>query len=1332
MPKFTLKSVLLGTLGVAGGLFVAYKVALALTAFSPAAQPIGYVAQDEVTSFNLKSGNEVLFRGQYEREFWSGTVLAYRVDSAGNLTGGTAWWEGDAGELISLQNFDSGRKIATMKDDGTPVAFRFANLSGTQQGYLTSEAVLNYLRGDRSNEIPAAGGSMRQRVSVVGDIVHTRPYYVPDATNPTVFVGSNGGMLHAINASNVGGEGGRERWAYVPSMLLPKMKNLTADPYVHDYYVDGQINVATITAGNKRVLVGGLGAGGKGLYALNITGSAGLAAASEADAAAKVMWEITPTRLNYAAPTVNNAYVNLGYTYGEVTIAKVMSGGSAVDAVIVGNGYNDGVGNYAGCSHATPNYENCGGNYAAYLYIINANTGQLIQAIKAGPDGTALSPNGLWTPVALDTDGDGVVDRIYAGDLDGTMWKFDLASGVASALLTTSPAQAITSTPGVAVHPRGGYMVTFGTGKMLVTGDITDTSTHYVYGVWDGAPAANAALLSQTITERAYVKDGVTTRVRSVTSNQPNWASGVANHKGWRVALPSGEKVVGEGSFIENNRFYFTAFNPTISNPVPNTTSVVAGEAWLMELDYLSGGSTNLPFLDLSGNVKLDNDDRIKYIAGDTIPVGSAVGDPILTTDGIPVGKWISIGLLSQPILVQLTTLNDTFFNQNPDIVVPYPNIDRGVEGGHFDVEIYYGPRVNATAATATITVGTTGQTNNVPATLGAITLDGVTVVPALTIANLVNGTASSTNAETIRNRVTNGFSASRLGNVVTITAPTGISYNGKTLSVAAGTSQPITPAVVTPATAPSPGSLRIIDVNRNRSNVYIRCGLVEVIGPPGNISSSTSTNLATRLDDLFTKISGFTVNGYTTTCTKGGSPTSSLSCSIAAPAGASACTSFTTNQLDTNINTGPVGGTNPVQVTPASGWTDFAPALTVTAFSGATEASVSGNTCNNGGSRCTFREHDHEYDDIFDRTGINFLNASNPNFNLEKAIPSMTTQFKVLAQNQYLSPAVRLHIGNPAYLFNVDAGYIWIKNYQTSATLDLASVPTYTRATIGSLALNLPVDAFNNKDWWGGVNGLPADVRDGLHPTEYACVVRSYSATEDGNMYQPVVPPSTVTATGNGTPGYSASTTQLTATGVRHNGAVTLQIIKANTPNSAIELSIPGRPEYGWRVKAGEFANYVIAEYSIFHHTKHLGICYGEAGWTKNPPVDTRVCGAIDSTTTKRCAVPVDPGTATDPKIGNIGGGSAVDSITQTVVGDVTTTNIVFVSGLKARIVRTANADGSITIVTTTGTDLDDPSATTTTETIANKEGAVRSGGDERGLQARTGRISWRELVAP
>ena len=97
------------------------------------------------------------------------------------------------------------------------------------------------------------------------------------------------------------------------------------------------------------------------------------------------------------------------------------------------------------------------------------------------------------------------------------------------------------------------------------------------------------------------------------------------------------------------------------------------------------------------------------------------------------------------------------------------------------------------------------------------------------------------------------------------------------------------------------------------------------------------------------------------------------------------------------------------------------------------------------------------------------------------------------------------------------------------------------------------------------------------------------------------------------------------------------------------------------------------------------------------------------------------------DPKLGDLSGGGLIDSVTTVVVGDVTTTTIRYVGILNAAtIVRTVNGDGSITIVST------DVLGAKTEQRIANKAGAVKSGGDERGLQARTGRISWRELVAP
>lgn len=655
-------------------------LAAAGTAFVSAEQPIGYVAQVELSSDNLRSGSAVVFHGQFERKWWSGNLLAHRVDGTGTVDGDSGWWPGGAAELLDTQNHDTGRLIATMKDDGSRVGFRWNQLSDAQRADLGSGRILDFLRGDRSNESSTRGKPLRQRASVLGDIVHSRPYLVHDSTDPTIFVGANDGMLHAINAacasaaraSGCDVNGGKERWAYVPSMLLPGLKRLSVEPYVHDYYVDGQINVTTIAAGSKRILVGGLGAGGRGLFALDITASAGLAASSEADVARKIMWEITPTTVNHARPTLPNAYVNLGYTFGSITLARV----AKTDAVIVGNGYNDGAGVYDRCDHATPAYANCGGDYQAYLYVINAMTGQLISVIKAGNSGSATRPNGLSTPAAIDRDGDGSVDTVYAGDLHGTMWKFDIARGTAIALLTTSPAQAITSTPAVGIHPGGGYMVNFATGRMLTAADLEDSATHYAYGIWDGAPKANTELLTQTLSARDFSNGAVVQRVRRVTSNQPAWRNGPVRHKGWRVALLGAERVLGEGSFIESGRFYFNAYDPTTRAVAPAATGP-AGSNTMLELDYLTGGSPDQPFLDLSGKARPGDADRIRYEADDTMAAGRKVGEPIMSTDGIAVGRFIAAGALSQPVLARLGPLNEALFNHQADVRSPLPDIER-------------------------------------------------------------------------------------------------------------------------------------------------------------------------------------------------------------------------------------------------------------------------------------------------------------------------------------------------------------------------------------------------------------------------------------------------------------------------------------------------------------------------------------------------------------------------------------------------------------------------------------------------------------------------------
>ena len=1303
-------------------------------------QPVGYVASPTASGFVLSS-TQVAYIIDYSSQNWTGNLHAYPLSTSGVATKIDTWVaanndRGAAGK-IDEQNFDTGRNIVTM-NGSSKVAFRWASLSATQQTALGSANVLNYIRGDKRNELPAAAG-YRARADVMGDIIHSTPLHwehdhvtAGDVALRTVFVGANDGMLHAINAVT-----GTERFAYIPSMLIPKLSALSSASYKHKFYVDGQLVARrfTISGTSKSILVGGLGGGGKGLFALDITNASN----TETNAASSILWEISPTAKNGA---ITSDYKNLGHTYGTPFLGKLSDG---TPVAIVANGYNNGNNGILPDGTTAPL-----GNYQASLYVINAVTGDRIAEYIAGAAGTAVSPNGLSSPTVIDRDFDGKIDTAYAGDIDGKLWRFDLSSltaassvsatcVAASGTLATNgckelfnAGQAITMAPAVISHPNGGFMVNFVTGKLFTLEDKRDTATHYAYGIWDrpAAYAANSVILTQLLTEtnHSYGSPAKTTRVRTVTDEQPaNWDAGSANHMGWKTALPiGGERVIGDGAIITGNIFLFLSNNPTI-----NPTLTPPFENWWMQLNALTGGDNGVIRFDLNRSSTFDESDQVRLVAS----------GPLVS----PVGRHMGGGVRSQLTAFSTSGFDIYIANYDRNGDPPPPVGTSGVDGGHFDEDIYFGALSAATRATATITVGTSGQTNPFPATLGAITVDGVVVVPALTVANIVNGTATITNATTIKNKVTGGYTATVSGNVVTLTAlGTGDGFNGKTIDIADGTSQTlvnfaapisaVTGVAGVAGSAPSNGRLVISAVGRGRA-VSIKCGSV-FVGSAAAFTSSGSSTPSTVLDTFNTSINGTVFNGYTTSCVKApntAAPTS-LTCTIQAPIGKSACPGgFTLSNITAGTNTGPTGGVNTVVAvagSPAvagvaqSGWTNFKPALTVTAFSGGSNGTTTGDAC----TTCGSKGHVHKYDDKYDVTGVNYLASSSGAHNLQLAI-STSTAFKVIAQNQYLNPGVKIHLnGSPSYVYNINQGYRSIKDFSTaadlvdttsSAPLDNTKVPTYTLNTVNSIAINMPVDALTAKNWWG--NG---DVRVGLHPTKTGCVKNSAGAA-DGNMYQPINPP----ADGSNEPGtkgwISATTnTPATATGVRHNGALVIQVIRAETPSNVLEMNVAGRPQYGWRVKSAFFSTYVLAEFTTFWHQGSS--CYGDAGWTKTPGADNDNNSTNANTNAAGSA---------DPKIGNLGAGAPpTEGSTQVTNADgsITTTTIVRDNIGSGYTITTMKVKNGVTISTETRHSGDG----------VDFGGAVENGGGGVGCTVNCditsyeptpadalGRVNWREL---
>ncbi|MDD5472050.1 MAG: PilC/PilY family type IV pilus protein, partial [Sideroxydans sp.] len=589
---------------------------LAATIFDPdwidsgtnATQPIGYIGAPSASGYLLTTAQEI-YTIDYNVADWSGDLHSRTLNTDGSLLLTDNWGNG-ANFHLGLQDYNSGRLIVT-SNGASGVAFRWGNLSSAQQTALdpatasgaSTSPVLDYIRGQRSNEAPSGVGyRARNSEGPLGDIIHSTPLHWNDGTDRTVFVGSNDGMLHAFNAGAQADGGGRERFAYIPSQLIPKLPLLTQTSYTHRYFVDGQLAARqypeyTESGGTLRaetsILVGGLGGGGKGLFALNISDIP----TDEASAAAKVLWEISSATTGFA---------NLGHTYGTPVLTRLPNGNAAL---VVGNGYNN-----SGNGHAT-------------LLIINPHTGAKIAELDTG-SGSTTSPNGLSSPTVADVNLDGKADYVYAGDIDGNLWKFDLSNLASTPVklfptdtaTQTSPAQAITMAPGYKDHPLGGRMVTFVTGRIFETGDASDTATHYAYGIWDrpAAYAANDTLLTQTLTEVSYTGVTPAIRVRTATSNVPDWAPGSGHHMGWKTALPvGGERVVGDGAFVTGSVFLFFATNPAVS-----TSATPPGENWWMQLNALTGGDNAAVRFDLNSDTHFTTADKVDGVS----PVGRFMG----------------------------------------------------------------------------------------------------------------------------------------------------------------------------------------------------------------------------------------------------------------------------------------------------------------------------------------------------------------------------------------------------------------------------------------------------------------------------------------------------------------------------------------------------------------------------------------------------------------------------------------------------------------------------------------------------------------------------------
>jgi len=607
------------------------------------------------TSFSA-GGN--IYQATVESD-WKGHLRAYTVtvtDNKPTVGEDPAW---DLAEKVSAQSWDA-RNIATYAG-GQGVPFLWANIGDTAQALLKTAVpktitdpdayggkLLEYLRGsagcedlaghacasdvpytfrrrniDRTNTNGYSADNANGR-NVLGDVANSNPWFesappagrsdvdypgynayrVAKKARPGVlYVGANDGMLHAVNASD-----GSELFAYVPSFVQTHLYELASAGYAHKYFVDGSPFAAEVDWGGdfgwRTVLAGGGNKGGKGYYLLDVTDPT---SNTEAKAKEWVKWEFTHPEMYY---TFNLPVADTGGDQkGQARQITRMNDGKL--ALIVGNGYPEAAGAQA----------------CLFIIYLTGPTGanttwtdktdyHKICVGDANYTATGgLDTNGLSTPTPYDRNGDGKVDVIFAGDLNGNLWRFDVQGndpakwGVAYAgdpLFVAKNAadkrQPIISPPEVASHAEGtafGYLVLFGTGKYIEIGDRTNTEVQSFYGVWDRG--LSGITRSNLLEQKFQLDETSTPNFRKPAANPqpiPSYCSAGkdlavctadSKHLGWYWDMPTkGERLTGQVNLI-NGIVLFNTFYPGLDASGELDPCLYGGDGWLMGLDAVNG-----------------------------------------------------------------------------------------------------------------------------------------------------------------------------------------------------------------------------------------------------------------------------------------------------------------------------------------------------------------------------------------------------------------------------------------------------------------------------------------------------------------------------------------------------------------------------------------------------------------------------------------------------------------------------------------------------------------------------------------------------------------------
>jgi len=404
----------------------------------------------------------------------------------------------------------------------------------------------------------------------VHDPLHSKPVVINygGSLGKVIYSTTNQGYLHALSVSANDTTGGDELFAFMPYHLIGNLQAMQTNSTTgdHIYGIDGEIT-AWVVDDNKDGEISGVDdhvylyfgqrRGGDHFYALDVTDPA----------SPELMWRLDAGTSNYAG---------LGQSWSRMSVVTVDDGGSARKVLVFTGGYDT--------AEDTVNTARANNSTGLGVYIIDAESGDFLASI--GPNTTdytvgnaAMSyaiPSGVK---AIDSNGNGVADRLYFGDMGGQVWRIDITEAADITVAGTFSVTRLADFGGntAATHRRfyyapsvsrlkrhnGSEVLSIAMGSGYRSHPLNKTIEERFYTIFDSNAGIGAPGMWLTLSESdlydatANLMDG---------ADPATELSSLSGKSGWRISLQgAGEKVLAKARTIDGEVF-FTTYEPSASS----------------------------------------------------------------------------------------------------------------------------------------------------------------------------------------------------------------------------------------------------------------------------------------------------------------------------------------------------------------------------------------------------------------------------------------------------------------------------------------------------------------------------------------------------------------------------------------------------------------------------------------------------------------------------------------------------------------------------------------------------------------------------------------------